>query len=90
MTSGNVSEEPIAKDNDEAVERLGHIADALLLHDRDIYARYDDSVVRVVDGTARMVRRARGYCPLPVRVDAGRGTGARARRASQEHVLRAQ
>jgi hydrogenase maturation protein HypF len=71
MTSGNVSEEPIAKDNDEAVERLGRIADRFLLHDRDIYARYDDSVVRVVDGIPRMVRRARGYCPLPVRVESG-------------------
>ncbi len=69
MTSGNVSEEPIAKDNDEAVERLGPIADGFLLHDRDIYARYDNSVVRVVDGRTRMIRRARGYCPLPVRVD---------------------
>ena len=46
MTSGNVSDEPIAKNNDEAVQRLGHIADAFLLHDRDIYARYDDFVVR--------------------------------------------
>jgi hydrogenase maturation protein HypF len=70
MTSGNVSEEPIAKDNDEALLRLGHIADRFLLHDRAIYARYDDSVVRVVDGSARMIRRARGYCPLPIRVDA--------------------
>ena len=69
MTSGNVSEEPISKDNDEAVARLGHIADGFLLHDRDIYARYDDSVVRVVDGTIRMVRRARGFCPLPVRLE---------------------
>jgi hydrogenase maturation protein HypF len=68
MTSGNVSEEPIARENDEAVQRLGHIADALLLHDRDIYARYDDSVVRVVDGATRVVRRARGLCPLPVSV----------------------
>jgi hydrogenase maturation protein HypF len=66
MTSGNVTDEPIAKDNDEAVERLGRIADAFLLHDRDIYARYDDSVVRVVAGAPRMVRRARGFCPLPV------------------------
>ncbi len=66
MTSGNVSEEPIAKDNDEALDRLGGIADHFLLHDRDIYARYDDSVVRVVDGTPRMIRRARGYCPLPL------------------------
>jgi hydrogenase maturation protein HypF len=70
MTSGNVSEEPIAKDNAEAVARLGSIADRFLLHDRDIYARYDDSVVRVVDGAVRMIRRARGYCPLPIRVDA--------------------
>jgi hydrogenase maturation protein HypF len=69
MTSGNVSEEPIAKDNDEAVQRLARIADHFLLHDRDIYARYDDSVVRVVAGIPRMIRRARGYCPLPVRLE---------------------
>jgi hydrogenase maturation protein HypF len=73
MTSGNVSEEPIVKDNAEAVRRLGRIADHFLLHDRDIYARYDDSVVRVVDGATRMIRRARGYCPLPVRVDPADG-----------------
>ena len=71
MTSGNVSEEPIAKDNDEGVQRLGGIADLFLLHDREISARYDDSVMRVVDGTSRMIRRARGYCPLPVRIDSG-------------------
>jgi hydrogenase maturation protein HypF len=68
MTSGNVSDEPIARDNDEAIVRLGRIADRFLLHDRDIYARYDDSVVRVVDGTTRVLRRARGLCPLPVRI----------------------
>jgi hydrogenase maturation protein HypF len=71
MTSGNVSEEPIAKDNDEGVQRLGGVADVFLLHDREIHARYDDSVMRVVDGTSRMIRRARGYCPLPVRIDSG-------------------
>lgn len=71
MTSGNASEEPIARDNIEAVERLVGIADAYLLHDRDVYARYDDSVVRVVGDTPRMIRRARGYCPLPVQVAAG-------------------
>ncbi len=49
MTSGNVSEEPIAKDNDEALARLSGIAEAFLLHNRDIYARYDDSVVRVIE-----------------------------------------
>ncbi|MDQ2960817.1 MAG: carbamoyltransferase HypF, partial [Candidatus Dormibacteraeota bacterium] len=69
MTSGNVSDEPIAAGNDEAVRRLRGIADAFLAHDRDIYARYDDSVVRVVDGEMQMVRRARGFCPLPVAVD---------------------
>ncbi len=65
MTSGNLSEEPIAKDNDEAVRRLGGIADHFLLHDRDIHARYDDSVTRVIAGEERVIRRARGHCPLP-------------------------
>jgi hydrogenase maturation protein HypF len=66
MTSGNVSEEPIARDNDEALERLAGIADLFLLHDRDIHARYDDSVTRVIAGDERVIRRARGHCPLPV------------------------
>ncbi|MDH4139487.1 MAG: carbamoyltransferase HypF, partial [Coriobacteriia bacterium] len=52
--------------NAEALERLGDIADAFLLHDRDIYSRYDDSVVRVVDGIVEPVRRARGYAPHPL------------------------
>ncbi len=68
MTSGNVSEEPIAAENADALRRLGAIADLFLLHDRAIHARYDDSVVRVVAGEARMVRRARGYCPAPLPV----------------------
>jgi len=66
MTSGNMSEEPIATDNAEALERLAGIADAFLLHDRAIGSRYDDSVVRVVDGITEPVRRARGYAPFPL------------------------
>lgn len=66
MTSGNLSEEPIAKDNDEAIKRLGDIADGFLLHNRDIFARIDDSVSMVIDGKEMLVRRARGYAPQPV------------------------
>jgi len=66
MTSGNLSEEPIAGDNDEALRRLKGIADYFLLHNRDIYARYDDSVYMVEDGEAQAIRRARGYAPYPI------------------------
>lgn len=66
MTSGNISEEPIATDNLEALKRLEGIADYFLLHDRDIYARYDDSVVRVIEGQEVLVRRSRGYAPYPL------------------------
>jgi hydrogenase maturation protein HypF len=66
MTSGNLSDEPIATDNAEAQRRLGGIADAFLLHDREIVARYDDSVVRVVTAAPLFLRRARGYAPLPL------------------------
>ncbi|MBM4463825.1 MAG: carbamoyltransferase HypF [Chloroflexi bacterium] len=66
MTSGNLSEEPIAKDNDEALRRLGNIADYFLLHNRDIYAKYDDSVCLVEQGTSQVIRRARGYAPHPI------------------------
>ncbi len=65
MTSGNLSEEPIAKDNDEALRRLKGIADYFLLHNRGIYARYDDSVC-IVEGTPQIVRRARSYAPYPI------------------------
>lgn len=66
MTSGNATDEPIAIGNDEARERLGALVDGMLLHDREIVARYDDSVVRPVAGRPIMVRRARGYAPLPI------------------------
>jgi len=66
MTSGNISEEPICEDNDEAVRRLSGIADYFLVHNRDIYARYDDSVTIVERGDVQLTRRARGYAPFPV------------------------
>jgi hydrogenase maturation protein HypF len=69
MTSGNLSEEPIAGDNDEAVRRLSGIADYFLVHNRDIYARYDDSVVEVERDGLQIVRRARGYAPFPVKLN---------------------
>jgi hydrogenase maturation protein HypF len=66
MTSGNLSEEPIAIDNDEALHRLVGIADYFLFHDRDILLRSDDSVVRVTKGRVRQIRRSRGFVPVPV------------------------
>ena len=66
MTSGNVSELPIAMANEESRESLGAIADGFLTHDREIVSRYDDSVVRVIGGAPTFIRRARGFAPLPV------------------------
>jgi hydrogenase maturation protein HypF len=68
MTSGNLSEEPIARDNDEALRRLSGIADYFLVHNRDIYSRYDDSVAMVERGTSQLLRRARSYAPYPIRL----------------------
>ena len=66
MTSANLSEEPIAIDNDEALTRLGGIADAFLMHNREILQRCDDSVAALVDGAPQIIRRARGFVPLGV------------------------
>ena len=69
-TSGNFSEEPMAIDAADARERLGQIADAFLHHDRPIVRHVDDSVARVVDGSLLVLRRARGFAPLPVELRA--------------------
>ncbi len=66
FTSGNLGEEPIARTNTEAYERLRPLADAFLLHDREIHAACDDSVVQIVQGRELPVRRSRGYAPLPL------------------------
>jgi hydrogenase maturation protein HypF len=66
MTSANLSEEPIATDNNEARTRLSGIADYFLVHNRDIILRCDDSVVRILSGKTRQMRRSRGFVPMPV------------------------
>ncbi|MDO5328770.1 MAG: carbamoyltransferase HypF [Coriobacteriia bacterium] len=69
MTSGNIYDNPICIDDDEAYEKLADVADAFLGNNRDILTRYDDSVVRVLnfDGV-QMIRRARGYAPTPIKL----------------------
>lgn len=66
MTSGNLSEEPIAYRDDEARERLGSLADGFLLHDRPIHMRVDDSVARLISGKPFFTRRSRGWAPDPL------------------------
>ena len=66
MTSGNISGEPICTSNEDALDRLGGIADLFVLHNRDIVTRVDDSVVKLLAGDIRSLRRARGYAPEPV------------------------
>jgi hydrogenase maturation protein HypF len=68
MTSGNRSDEPIAYDDREALERLSGIADVFLVHDRPIHLRCDDSVTRIVAGAELPVRRSRGEAPTPIRL----------------------
>jgi hydrogenase maturation protein HypF len=76
-TSGNLAEEPICTDEHEALQRIGRLADLFLVHNRPIVRHADDSIVRVVAGRAMILRRARGYAPLPVelKTDTGRSEG---------------
>jgi hydrogenase maturation protein HypF len=69
LTSGNLSDEPIAHRDDDARRRLSAIVDAFLTHNRDIHIRCDDSVVRVIAGNEYPLRRARGYAPEPLTVE---------------------
>ncbi|CUU09801.1 hydrogenase maturation protein HypF [Candidatus Kryptobacter tengchongensis] len=68
MTSGNLTEEPIAYKDDDAFERLKNIADFFLIHNREIHIRCDDSVATVITGKPVMIRRSRGYVPYPVKI----------------------
>jgi hydrogenase maturation protein HypF len=80
MTSGNLADEPICIDNDEAMRRLAGVADAFLLHDRQIVARYDDPVTRCWRSAPVVLRRARSFAPAPIELAAPvkpiLGTGA--------------
>src|SRR5262249_37238075 len=67
MTSGNVSDEPICYEDEDAAQRLRAIADYFLLHDRRIHMRTDDSVTRASAGHEMVLRRSRGYAPAPVK-----------------------
>jgi hydrogenase maturation protein HypF len=71
LTSGNLSDEPQCIDNDDAKKRLSNIADFMLLHNRDILNRVDDSVVRIIANEAVILRRSRGYAPVPLSLPPG-------------------
>jgi hydrogenase maturation protein HypF len=69
LTSGNISDEPIIIDNQTAIEKSSTIADAILTYNRDIYNRTDDSVVTIINKKERILRRSRGFVPVPVRTN---------------------
>jgi len=68
MTSGNLAEEPILRENDAARDKLSEIADVFLMHNRPIHRRIDDSVLTIMDDQPYLIRRARGYAPNPIRL----------------------
>lgn len=82
-TSGNLADEPICTDNDEALSRLGRVADGFVMHDRRIRRALDDSVARVIDGAPQLLRAARGYAPMvmPMRGDDALAMGAHMKNA---------
>ena len=69
MTSGNLSEEPIAYEDKDALQRLSGLADGFLMHNRPIFMRVDDSVARVLNGNPYLLRRSRGYAPDPIQLN---------------------
>jgi len=73
MTSGNIAEEPLICKNDRALERLAAVADAFLMHDREIYRQVDDSIVQFIADEPVLLRRARGYVPQPILLEQGEG-----------------
>jgi hydrogenase maturation protein HypF len=84
-TSGNLSDEPICIDEFEALDRLRGIADLFLVHNRPIVRHVDDSIVRVVLGREMVLRRARGYAPLPVRTTKDQGPRTKEERTEIEN-----
>ncbi len=86
-TSGNLSDEPICIDENEAVERLGEIADLFLIHNRAIARPIDDSVVRIIGDREMVLRRARGYAPLPIYVATKNRQDARSTSNFEKSVL---
>jgi len=69
MTSGNISDEPLICKNEQALEKLAYIADAFLMHDREIYRQVDDSIVHFISSEPVLLRRARGYVPTPILIE---------------------
>jgi len=69
MTSGNLSDEPLICKNDKALEKLGSVADAFLMHDREIYRQVDDSIVHFIADEPVLLRRSRGYVPTPIVIE---------------------
>lgn len=86
-TSGNLSNEPICINEQQVMQRLGTVADLVLTHDRTIARAVDDSVVQVIDGAPRVLRRSRGYAPLQIPMPAHRGGPILATGSNQKNTI---